>query len=88
MMMESVLNCCYNHSSYFQSAKSVEAFCENIKQIEHDLKLQDNSKTEVCKADNAKKEKIVHRLLYPDSVVQMLGCRFKGREANSHRICS
>ncbi|XP_009575363.1 PREDICTED: probable polypeptide N-acetylgalactosaminyltransferase 8, partial [Fulmarus glacialis] len=51
-------------------AKSVEAFRENIKQIEHDLKLQDNSKTEVCKADNAKEEKkIVHRLLYPDSIL-------------------
>uniref|UniRef100_A0A663EG04 Polypeptide N-acetylgalactosaminyltransferase 8 n=1 Tax=Aquila chrysaetos chrysaetos TaxID=223781 RepID=A0A663EG04_AQUCH len=68
-MMESVLNCCYNHSSYFQSAKSVEAFRENIKQIAHDLKLQDNSKTEVRKADNAKEEKIVHHLLYPDSVL-------------------
>ncbi|CAN0031679.1 unnamed protein product [Bubo scandiacus] len=51
-------------------SKSVEAFRENIKQIEHDLKLQDNSKTEVHKADNAKEEKeIVHRLLYPDSAL-------------------
>lgn len=60
---------CYSQSfSYFQSAKSVEALHENIKQIEYDLKLQDNSKTEVRQADNAKGEKkIVHSLLYPDS---------------------
>ncbi|XP_037243298.1 probable polypeptide N-acetylgalactosaminyltransferase 8 [Falco rusticolus] len=52
-------------------SKSVEAFHENINQIEHHLKLQVNSKShkaEVLKADNAKeKNKIVHRLLYPDS---------------------
>ncbi|KAM6093508.1 putative polypeptide N-acetylgalactosaminyltransferase 8 [Chlamydotis macqueenii] len=49
-------------------SKSVEAFRENINQIEHGLKLQDSSKTQVHKADNAKEEqKIVHRLLYPDS---------------------
>lgn len=48
----------------------MEAFHENIKQIEHNLKLQGSSKTEVHKADNAKEEKkIVHRLLYPDSVL-------------------
>lgn len=41
----------------------MEAFSENRKQIEHDLKLQDSSKTEVHKADNAK------ILLYPDSVL-------------------
>ncbi|KAM9578272.1 putative polypeptide N-acetylgalactosaminyltransferase 8 isoform 2-T2 [Guaruba guarouba] len=49
-------------------SKSMEAFRESIKQIEHDLKLQDNSKTEVHKADNAKEQKkVAHRLLYPDS---------------------
>lgn len=48
----------------------MEAFRENLKQIEHDLKLQDNSKTEVRKADNAKEQKkVAHRLLYPDSVL-------------------
>lgn len=54
---------------YFQSARSVEEFHENIKQVWHDLKLQGNSKSEVHKADNAKQEgkKRVHRLLYPDS---------------------
>ncbi|PKK30124.1 probable polypeptide N-acetylgalactosaminyltransferase 8 [Columba livia] len=52
----------------YNLSKSVEALHENIKQIEYDLKLQDNSKTEVRQADNAKGEKkIVHSLLYPDS---------------------
>ncbi|XP_030334444.1 probable polypeptide N-acetylgalactosaminyltransferase 8 isoform X2 [Strigops habroptila] len=51
-------------------SKSMEAFHENIKQIEHDLKLQDNFKSEVRKANNAKEQKkVVHRLLYPDSVL-------------------
>lgn len=50
----------------------MEAFHEDIKQIEHVLKLQDNSKTgvQVRKADNAKEEKnVAHRLLYPGSVL-------------------
>ncbi|XP_030325287.1 probable polypeptide N-acetylgalactosaminyltransferase 8 [Calypte anna] len=52
------------------TSKSVDVFHENIKKIHHDLKLQDNSKTALQKADNAKKEKkIVHRLLYPHSVL-------------------
>ncbi|XP_065490285.1 probable polypeptide N-acetylgalactosaminyltransferase 8 [Caloenas nicobarica] len=52
----------------YNLSKSVEALHENIKQIEYDLKLQDNSKTEVCQADNAKEgKKILHPLLYPDS---------------------
>ncbi|XP_054255972.1 probable polypeptide N-acetylgalactosaminyltransferase 8 [Indicator indicator] len=49
-------------------SKSVEAFHENINQLERDLKLQASSKAEAHKAADRKgKRKTGHRLLYPDS---------------------